>query len=267
MRPEGQKILFYTGLSVGILGGLIGMAVAIAAAPIPGTILSLFFILVFGLTFGRIFFRNMKSKKLLKTGTRANGRIVEVYDTGVTVNNQPQVGLKIEVTPLAGVPFMSEIKLIISRLQTSYYQPGTKCIVRYDPNDKKTVAVESVGENMSGQENSFASSDISPYFPGKTKEQIEEIIKGIADEEKRIRSAGTECRAVIKTSDWTNIYMEGNNEFRYFELAVMPDNMPAYDAKCYGLIMQASLSKFSAGKQVWVKYDPADKTKVILSHS
>ena len=267
MRPEGQKIMYYIGLSAGILGGLIGMAVAIAAAPVPGIIFSLFFILVFGLTFGRIFLRNMKSKKLLRTGTRANGRIVEVYDTGVTVNNQPQIGLKIEVTPLAGPPFTSEIKLIISRLQTSYYRPGVICIVRYDQNDKKTVAVESIGESMSGQDNSFASSEISPYFPGKTKEQIEEIIRGIAEEEKRIRSTGAECKAVIKTSDWTNIYMEGKNEFRFFELVVMPDNMPAYDANCYGLIMQSSLSKFSAGKQIWVKYDPADKAKVILSHS
>jgi hypothetical protein len=267
MRPEGQKIVYYIGLSVGILGGLIGMAVAIAAAPIPGIIFSLVFILVFGLTFGRIYFRGVKAKKLLRTGTRANGRILEIYDTGVTVNNQPQIGIKIEVTPMAGPPFTAEIKLIISRLQTSYYQPGVNCVVRYDPNDKESVAIESLGDSFGGQNNTFASADISPYFPGKTKEQIEQTVKGIADEEKRIRTAGIECKAVIKTSDWTNIYMDGKNEFRFFELVVMPDNMPAYDAKCYGLIMQSSLSKFSAGKKVWVKYDPADKTKVILSHS
>ncbi|MCU0371621.1 MAG: DUF3592 domain-containing protein [Ignavibacteria bacterium] len=267
MKQGGQKLIANIGIIIGLLGGLTGMAVAIAAAPIPGTILSLVFILVFGLTFGRIFYRGYKSKKLLQTGTRANGRILEVYDTGVTVNNQPQIGIKLEVTPVAGTPFTAEIKLIISRLQTSYYQPGLNCVVRYDPNNKKSVAIESLGESISGHDSSFSSSNISPYFPGKNKEQIEEIIKGIADEEKRIRSTGKECRAVIKTSDWTNIYMDGNNEFRFFELAVMPDNMPAYDAKCYGLIMQNSLSKFSAGKEIWVKYDPSDKTKVILSHS
>jgi hypothetical protein len=267
MRPEGQKILYYIGVIVGTLGALIGMTVAIAAAPIPGSILSLFFILVFGLTFGRSFLRNRQAKKLLKTGTRANGRIIEVYDTGVTLNNQPQIGMKIEVTPLSGPPFTSEIKAIISRLQTSYYQPGANCIVRFDPNDKKTVAIESIGGSISEQDSTTGAFQVSSYFPGKTQEQIEEILRGISKEENRIRSTGTECKAVIKASDWTNIYVNGKNEFRFFELVVMPDNMPAYDASCFNAIQDTSLSKFAPGKQVWIKYDPADKTKVTLSHS
>jgi hypothetical protein len=279
MRPEGQKIVMYIGTAIGILGGLLGMAVAIAAAPLYGSLFSLFFIVVFGWVFGGLYLRGRKQKKLLAMGTRANGRIVEMYDTGVTVNNQPQVGLKIEVTPVSGPPFTSEIKLVISRLQTAYYQVGMNCIVRYDPNDKKTVAIESLGDSLGGSSNSsqnFGSyvdqysappAQSSPYFPGKTPAQIEEELAKMGQEETRIRQIGTECKAVIKTCNWTNIYANGDNPLNFFELVVMPDNQPAYDASCFALISAASVQKYQAGKQIWVKYDPADKNKISLSHS
>lgn len=274
MRPEGQKIVQNIGIIIGLLGGAIGMAVAIAAAPIPGTIFSLFFIIVFGWVFGGLYLRGRKQKKLLASGTRANGKIIEMYDTGVTVNNQPQVGLKIQVTPLAGPPFTSEIKLVISRLQTAYYQEGVNVIVRYDPNDKKTVAIESIGGSLDGGSggsqafgnDSFAKQE-SPYFPGKTPEQIDAILADIAKEENRIRDIGVEAKAVIKTSNWTNIYVNGKNEFRHFDLMVMPNDQPAFEAECFGLISEMASLKYTAGKEIWVKYDPSDKKKVTLYHS
>ena len=139
MKPEGQKILYYIGIIVGTLGGLLGMAVAIAAAPLFGSIFSLFFIVVFGYFFGGQYLRSRKRKNLLATGLQANGKIIDMWDTGVTVNNQPQIGMKIEVTPPTGAPFTSEITLVISRLQTAYFQVGVSCIVRYDLNNKKTA--------------------------------------------------------------------------------------------------------------------------------
>ena len=89
MKPKGQKILYYIGVWVGVAGGLLGMAVSIAAAPLWGSLFSLFFIVVFGYFFGGQYLRSRKRKQLLETGRQANGRITEMWDTGVTVNNQP----------------------------------------------------------------------------------------------------------------------------------------------------------------------------------
>jgi len=269
MRPETQKILYYIGISVGALGGLIGMAVSIAAAPLYGSLFSLFFIVVFGYFFGGQYLRNRKRKQLLETGRQADGRIIEMWDTGMTINNQPQIGLKIEVTPQTGPPFTSEIKLVISRLQTAYYQAGINCIVRYNPDDKKTVAIVRLGGSLGNQSDTSlpSSTQKSSYFPGKTPEQIDEILKDIDAESKRIMSVGIESKAIIRSCQWTNIYVNGNNPFNYFEIAVMPDNQPAYEANCYGLISPASTLKFQPGKQIWIKYDPADKNKISLSHS
>jgi len=282
MRPEGQKIAQYIGIIVGTLGGGLGMAVAIAAAPLYGSIFALFFIVVFGLAFGLPYLRSRKRKQLLETGRQADGLITEMWDTGVTINNQPQIGMKIQVTPQTGPPFTSEVIMVVSRLQTAYYQVGVRCIVKYDPEDTKTVAIESLGSSLGSTSNSSnnysnytdqfsavqqQASTGSPFFPGKSPSQIEEIIKGIDAETKRIISIGMESKAIIKTSQFTNIYLNGENPFNFFELEVLPDNQPAFEATCYGLISVASTSKFQPGKQIWVKYDPNDKSKVTLSHS
>lgn len=282
MRPEGQKIVYNIGIAIGILGGLIGMAVAIAASPIFGSIFSLFFILIFGFVFGGMFLRNRKNKQLLENGRQANGKIIEMWDTGVTINNQPQVGMVIEVSPQTGMPFKSEVKLVISRLQTAYYQVGVNCVVRYDPNNTKTVAIESIGGNIgsqtvsSGGYNSYSNQyndssnqnfQGSSYFPGKSPAQIEEDLKTIDLEVKRIIQIGTECRAIIKNCDFTNVYVNGENPLNAFILEVIPDNQPAYEAKCFGVVLAKSVQKYQPGKQIWVKYDPSDKNKVTLSHS
>lgn len=285
MKPKGQKILLYVGTSIGALGGLIGMAVAIAAAPLIGSLFSLFFIVVFGFAFGLPYLRSRKRNKLLATGRRADGKIIEMWDTGVTINNQPQIGMKIQVTPQAGPPFTSEVIMVVSRLQTAYYQVGVNCIVKYDPEDTKTVAIESLGETLSGgsqQQSSqqytnyidqFApnlptsSTTSSPYFPGKTSEQIEIELQKIDAESKRIVATGIECRGIIKSCNWTNIYVNGENPLNFFEIEVIPDNAPAFEATCFGLISTASTSKYQPGKQIYIKYDQNDKKKISLSHS
>lgn len=283
MKPKGQKIMFYAGTIIGALGGLLGMAVSIAADPLYGSLLSLFFIVVFGLAFGIPYLRSRKRNKLLATGRRADGKIIEMWDTGVTINNQPQIGMNIQVTPQTGAPFTSEVIMVVSRLQTAYYQVGVQCIVKYDPMDTKTVAIESLGETLSsGSQSSnmgytnytdqFASdlpssTNSSPYFPGKTPEQINEILEDIDAESNKIRATGIECKGIIKSCNWTNIYVNGENPLNFFEIVVMPDNLPAFEATCYALISSASTGKYQPGKQIYVKYDQNDKSKISLSHS
>lgn len=147
MKPKTAGIINNLGAVIGLLGFLVGAVVAIAAAPVAGSILTAVFIIIFGLAFGIPYLRDRKRNVLLKTGRRANGTIVEMWDTGITINKQPQIGLKIEVKPDTGAPFISECIMIISRLQTSYYQVGINCIVRYDPENTKSIAIESLLEN------------------------------------------------------------------------------------------------------------------------
>lgn len=263
---KGNK-LFYAGIFIGIAGMIAGATATIIKEPLGGSIMALIFFSIFGLAFGIPYLRARKRKELLRTGRRAQGKIVEIWDTNVSINNQPQIGLKIEVTPQTGRPFISEVKMIISRLQTAYYQPGMTCTVRYNPEDTKTVAIESIG-SFDGSVREFiplSSSDSSPFFPGKSKKEIEKMLPDIDAENQRIKSIGIESKGIIKSSQWTNIYVNGDNTLNFFEIAVTPDNIPAFESTCYAFISSMSKHKYEAGKEIKVKYDPNDKRKITIT--
>jgi uncharacterized protein DUF3592 len=278
MKPETQRIIMIIGTTIGVLGGLAGMVVAIIASPIFGSIFSLFFIVVFGWVFGGLYLRGRKRKQLLQSGVQANAQIVEIWDTGVTVNNQPQIGMKLRVTPQTGMPYDVETKMVISRLQTAYYQPGVSCVVRYDPNDQSSVAIESIGGSVgdSSQQSSqqwgteASGCGMAPagtFFAGKSPKDVEAWLTKNDTEGKRIMQTGIECKAIVLKNEWMGAYVNGQNPATAFELEVLPDNEPAYNAKCYGVIMQSSVPKYQPGKQIWIKYDPDDKNRITISHS
>ena len=149
MKPDGQKIFLYTGIIIGGICFILGMAIAIAATPIVGSIITFLVLVLLGWAFGLPYLRSRKRNQLLATGKTAKGKIVEMWDTGITINNQPQIGMVIEVTPDFEPAFKAKLIQIISRLETFLYQAGTPCVVKYDPNDKSTVAIESLGDSGS----------------------------------------------------------------------------------------------------------------------
>ncbi len=229
-----------------------------------------------------MYLRGRKRKQLLQTGLQANAVITEIWDTGMTINNQPQIGIKLQVTPQTGMPYIVETKVVISRLQTAYYQPGVSCVVRYDPNDLSSVTIESIGGSVGdsassaagyggfGQQATEGASSMAPagtFFAGKDPKTVEQWLMKNDAEGRRIMQVGIECKAIITKNEWMGAYINGQNPATAFEFEVIPDNEPAYNAKCYGVIMQTSVPKYQPGKQVWVKYDPNDKNKVTLSHS
>jgi hypothetical protein len=88
--------------------------------------------------FYRIFFP-MK----IKNGVKTRAKVLEVRDTGVTVNDNPQVGLKLELRTQEGTTLEVEAKTIVSRLSVSNVQPGVTANVVYDPLKPERLQVES----------------------------------------------------------------------------------------------------------------------------
>src|SRR5262245_3782257 len=82
-----------------------------------------------------------RNRQLLQTGESATATIVELRDTGVTVNDNPQVELVLDVVPAGRPPFRATARTLISRLQTSQVQPGMQVLVKFDANDTSKVAL------------------------------------------------------------------------------------------------------------------------------
>ena|SRR5262245_21150651 len=87
-----------------------------------------------------------ESRKLLQTGSPARAKILALADTGVRLNDNPQVLLTLEVTPDGGFqgPYQAQTKAVISFVHLPQYQPGARLRVKFDPQNPANVAVEGV---------------------------------------------------------------------------------------------------------------------------
>ena len=80
-------------------------------------------------------------RQLRQSGVPAQATIVRIWETGVRVNMNPQVGLLLEVHPAGGAPFQAEAKTVISQIMIPQFQPGAQVPVKYDPNDTSKVVL------------------------------------------------------------------------------------------------------------------------------
>jgi Short C-terminal domain len=84
--------------------------------------------------------KKQKAMDLAQNGTRAVGTIVNVHDTGVTINDvNVRVGLRFKVEPLDGsAPFEADKKTTVSRV--SIPQAGQRFPVWFNPEDHTEFA-------------------------------------------------------------------------------------------------------------------------------
>jgi hypothetical protein len=251
--PLGAKI----GLIVGLIGAAIGLTAAIISDPVFGIIMTVIVIAVLGGTFGRIFGRMATQNRLLKTGVFASAVIKELRDTGVTVNNAPQVKLLLEVSPPTGGPYLVETKTLISRLEIPSFQPGTELAVKIDPNNKNKIAIDRSGGA------SYAGGNAS----GMNEQQAQAMLQKVNDENNRIMAYGQSSKAIVTNYKWLGVYVNGQNPFVELDLEVLPDSDKPFKASAKGVVKDSSVPKFQPGKEIWVKYNPDDKSKVTIDHS
>jgi len=80
----------------------------------------------------------------IKNGIDAPARVLKVWDTGVSINDNPQVGLLLEVSPTGAMPFQVKAKTIVSRLNAALVQPGIAAEVRFDPNKPQRLQIRTL---------------------------------------------------------------------------------------------------------------------------
>jgi hypothetical protein len=84
-----------------------------------------------------------EAKRLRQTGTPASARILAIWDTGITVNDDPVIGMRVEISRPDGTTYSPTIpKSLISRLDIPRFQPGATVSVRIDPQDPDRVALD-----------------------------------------------------------------------------------------------------------------------------
>jgi hypothetical protein len=85
-----------------------------------------------------------EAKQVRAVGVPAEATVVQIWDTGVTVNKDPVVGFLLEVHPENEAPFQAKTKARVSRLAIPRVQPGARLHVMFDPKDTSRVALDPV---------------------------------------------------------------------------------------------------------------------------
>jgi hypothetical protein len=101
-----------------------------------------------GITIAAIFLVRrafVPSQKMLTEGVSGEATIVQIRQTGVMVNNQPQAALTLDVRVPGWEPYQVETKMIIPIVNVPQFQPGIVVPVKVDPDNHSKVALDVYG--------------------------------------------------------------------------------------------------------------------------
>jgi hypothetical protein len=85
-----------------------------------------------------------EARAIRQVGTPAEATVVQIWDTGITVNDDPVVGFLLDVKPDGQPPFQAKTKARVSRLAVPRVQPGARLRVMFDPKDTTRVALDPI---------------------------------------------------------------------------------------------------------------------------
>jgi hypothetical protein len=83
------------------------------------------------------------ARELQASGIAASAEILSVWGTGMNLNDDPVIGLKVRVLPPDGPPYEATIRRsLISLVDLPQFQPGKLIPVRIDPKQPSRVAID-----------------------------------------------------------------------------------------------------------------------------
>jgi hypothetical protein len=258
------------GAWIGLIGGLIGILVAIGAvlatAGSAGIYITAGIIVVFGgmmFLFYKLFFGPMiNASRLAKVGISGKATIREVRDTGVTINNSPQVKLVLDVKNSFGQVYSVTIRALVSRINPGMFQPGMVVPVKIDPKNDQNVVIDYDSGNAT---TSTTGNRANTYGAAQVTALQDDMMKLQKDQE-TIRLTGKSARAIVKKYTWLGIYVNGNNPYAEIVVEVLPDDGPAFEGSSKAAIGEQSVTKYQPGEEIFVKYDPLNRS-IALDHS
>ena len=85
--------------------------------------------------------QQQKAQMLMTNGIVGQATIDAVNDTGVTVNENPQIELSLTVTVPGKDPYPASLTQVVSRIAIASFQPGSTVPVRVSPDDPQVLMI------------------------------------------------------------------------------------------------------------------------------
>ena len=87
------------------------------------------------------FYANYDNADLLKNDNEAQATILKVWQTGLKVNINEQIGLRLQIQAPDSNSYETEIKVVVPKVMVGRYQEGGVVQVNVDPYDRARVAL------------------------------------------------------------------------------------------------------------------------------
>jgi len=234
-----------------------------------------FTVLILAVVFLPMLRGSMRSSQLMKTGVSAQAQILKVWQTGMYVNEQPQLGMVLQVTPTDGTPpFQAEAKKVVSFIQIPQFQPGGMLEVKYDPANPKEVAIAAIltggGMMMGGMPMMGGMQMGAPAMmpaPAMNAQATEQMLMQLQSLHENIVKTGASAQAKVLQYMPMGITVNGNNPVVNLMVEVHAANGALFNAMIQGVpVAEASIPKYQPGQLITVRYLP-DQTQVAVEHS
>ncbi len=137
----------YAGAGVGALGVLLAIGSLFASGDDrSGLLVAGISLIPFGLIFFVVGKRIGKfggvRPGLLETGLPRRGLVKRMWETGVTLNNNPVLGFDVEVVSERDQPYQASVQQAIPRMLVGAILPGAVLGIEVDPEDKQRIAID-----------------------------------------------------------------------------------------------------------------------------
>src|SRR5258706_9976053 len=86
------------------------------------------------------------NQNILQNGIPAQATIRQVWQTGTFINENPQVGMQLEVRPPGGAPYVTQVNVVVPLINIPQFQPGTVVPVKISPTDASKVELDVYGQ-------------------------------------------------------------------------------------------------------------------------
>lgn len=135
---------------IGILAAVAGVVMAVIAVLKSGSpdrnYIAIAMVIVFG-SMGFLLNRFLWAPKnnvrrLMNFGIPGRAKVLEVHETNISVNNNPQYKILLEIKRDAGAMYVATTKIVVSRLKPNFFQPGKEVKVKIDPDNEKNVMID-----------------------------------------------------------------------------------------------------------------------------
>lgn len=253
----------WIGIIGAIIGFFVGIGAVIATTGSAAPYITAGMILLFGgmfFLFYKLFFGPMiNAGRLMKYGNPGKAIIKEVRDTGVTINNNPQVRLLLEVKNNYGQKYETTVRTLVSRINPFIFQPGMEVPVKIDPKNEQNVIIDMTQSNATV----VAQNATVALNEANLKVELEQL----QQKNDAIALSGRQARAIVKKYTWLGAYVNGQNPYVEFEVEVLPEHAGSFSGKTKAVIAEASIPKYQPGSEILVKYDFYDNSRIVIDRS